>query len=102
MKRLLTLWLLTVCAALTWAQGPVAKPPIITDAQRAAYFKAQSEYQAAAMAAEHAANDREYRQKALRDAMEEITKVCGKDYTPTMTPAGDPACVAKPVVKETK
>jgi hypothetical protein len=66
-----------------------AKPPTITDAQRAQFFKAQSQMiQANAQA--------QQKQTEFQAAIAEMQKTCGDTATLQSNPAGDPECVAKP------
>lgn len=69
--------------------GDPSKPPVISDALKAKFFKAQLALQNAQSAF----------QKAQQDsitAAQEITKACGDGFQPQMDAQGDPACVAKP------
>jgi hypothetical protein len=71
-----------------------AKPPAITDAQRAQFFKAQSQMiQANAQV--------QQRQTEFQNAVAEMQKTCGDAYTLQINPNGDPECVAKPAPAKT-
>lgn len=75
-------------AVLLVGQKPEA-PPAITDAHRAQFFKAQlqiNQAQAAMTAA----------QQTMQAAVTDLSKDCGEKFTPSMGPAGDPVCTAKP------
>lgn len=98
MKHMLTLIFLAVSVAAT-AQQP--KPaPVITEAQKLAYFKAQAEALAASQQAQSAAQVAQTKQQALQAAGEAIVAACGKEFSATMDATGNPACVAKPEAKK--
>jgi len=66
-----------------------ATPPAISDAQRAQFFKAQSQMiQANAQA--------QQKQSEFQNAIAEMQKTCGDKYTLQLNPYGDLECVAKP------
>lgn len=71
-------------------------PPVLTDAQKLAYFKAQAEALAAAQQAQNAGKAAQDKQQALQAAGEAIVAACGKDFTPQYDANREPACVAKP------
>jgi len=87
-----TLLLLLLTPALS-AQAPVKKPPTISDAVIAKYWKAQSQFTIAKEAFENA-------QKETTAAIAEIQKACGTEFVPQMSPTGDPICAPKPEVKK--
>jgi hypothetical protein len=65
------------------------KPPAISDAQRAQFFKAQSQMiQANAQA--------QQKQSEFQNAIAEMQKTCGDTATLQSNPNGDPECIAKP------
>lgn len=74
----------------TVALGQAA--PQITDAQRAEFFKAQSKLMAASEQAKGA-------QTEFQAAVTRLQAACGEKFFLQMSPAGDPACVAKPSEK---
>lgn len=80
----------------TAAPKEAPKPPVISDAQKLAYFKANSEFQTASVQVEQATKLAQQKQVALQAAGNAIVEACGKDFTATMDGKGDPACVAKP------
>jgi hypothetical protein len=96
MHTLKQLLLASVVTLGVVAQQPAPKPPVLSDAQKAAYWKANAEYQDAATKAQQAAQDREYKQGPLRDAVEALRKACGADYTLGVDANHYPVCVAKP------
>lgn len=74
------------------AQDSAPKPPavpVITDALKARFFKAQSFESQASVQAEKA-------QGALKAAIDEMRKVCGESSVLQSDQTGDPVCVAKP------
>lgn len=77
------------------------KVPVITDAQKIAYFKASSEFLAAQSAAQNANQLAQQKQTALQETVKVIAAVCGKEYSPTMDAAGEPVCAANPVAPKT-
>ncbi len=80
-------------SSLAFAQEAKPKaPPVITDAQKMAYFKANSEYQAALSQAQQVVQPRK---TALDAASTAIVDACGKEFVPTIDAQGYPACVAK-------
>lgn len=70
------------------ATAAPVKPPTITDAQKAAYWKATTQ-QAAAQRQSEAAN------AAVQTAVQAMVAACGSDATLQQAPNGDPECVAK-------
>jgi hypothetical protein len=73
---------------------PQAKPPTITDAQRAQFFKAQSQMiQANAQA--------QQRQTDFQSVIAEMQKTCGDTASLNLNQSGDPECVAKPAPAKT-
>jgi uncharacterized membrane protein YgcG len=71
-----------------------AKPPAITDAQRAQFFKAQSQMiQANAQALQ--------KQAEFQSAIAEMQKTCGDTASLNLNQSGDPECVAKPAPAKT-
>jgi septal ring-binding cell division protein DamX len=64
-------------------------PPVISDALRAQFFKAQSQMiQANAQA--------QQRQSEFQSSVAELQKTCGDKYTLQLNGNGDPECVARP------
>ena len=70
-------------------------PPVIPDAQRAQFFKAQSQMIQANTQAQQ-------RQTEFQAAIAELQKTCGDKYTLQLNGNGDPECVARPVPVPTK
>lgn len=84
-------------SSLALAQETKVKtPPVPTDAQKMAFFKANSEFQAANSQAQQAMAAVPPKKAALDDAIKSITEACGKDFQPTIDAQGYPACVANP------
>jgi hypothetical protein len=74
---------------------PQAKPPTITDAQRAQFFKAQSQMiQSNAQA--------QQKQAEFQAAIAEMQKTCGDTAILQSNPNGDPECVARPAPAKTR
>lgn len=96
MKAKLVILCLTLCAlsaqpqATPKAAPPPAKPavPVISDALKAKFFKAQLEMQAAQKAVKVKA-------ASLQSTVGEITAACGGEFVPQMDANGDPVCVEK-------
>lgn len=76
-----------------------AKPPVLSDAQKAAFFKAQAQLQAAIMESDAASQKLTKMRDALAAEVKQIQDACGKDFQPQMNHDGDPVCVAKPAAK---
>ena len=93
MKRIIlpvSLFLALPLIAQTASQTTSAKPPSITDAQRAQFFKAQSQMiQANAQA--------QQRQTDFQAAIAEMQKTCGDTAILYVNQFGNPECVAKPI-----
>jgi hypothetical protein len=81
------------------ATAASAKPPTITDAQKAAYWKSQSEMQAAYAKVQQAQEEARQKQLTSNDQVEAIRKACGSDFLPSLNTQGDVECVAKPPAK---
>ena len=69
--------------------------PVITDAQRAEFFKAQSKLMAASEQAKEA-------QTQFQATVAKMQAACGDAFTLQMNQGGDPACVAKPKLEAKK
>ena len=63
--------------------------PVITDAQRAEFFKAQTNFVQARDRAKEA-------QAQFQAAVAKLQASCGDAFTLQMNQGGDPVCVAKP------
>jgi len=75
-----------------------AKPvpaPVVSDAERALFFKAQSQMVQANTQAQSS-------QTHFQEVVAELQKTCGDKYTLQLNPNGDPECVAKPEPTPTK
>ena len=97
MKRIpviIALFLALPLIAQTAKPPAPPKTPVISDAQRAQFFKAQSQMiQANAQA--------QQRQTEFQNAIAEMHKTCGDTATLQLNPNGDPECVAKPAPAKT-
>jgi hypothetical protein len=69
--------------------------PVVSDAQRAQFFKAQSQMIQANTQASA-------RQADFQMVVAELQKTCGDKYTLQLNAGGDPECVAKPAPAPTK
>ena len=69
------------------------KTPVITDAQRADFFKAQSQMIQANQTAQQS-------QSAFQAQVAILQKACGDIYTVQLNAQGDPECVVKPEPKK--
>jgi hypothetical protein len=89
------------CAIAAHTETPKAVP-VIPDAIRAEFFKAQVKAGEAQQALQQTPQYKasQEAQNALQGAISAINGICGKDFQPQMSPAGDPICVAKPLPKE--
>jgi hypothetical protein len=74
-----------------------AKPstPVITDAERASFFKAQSQMIQANAQAQQS-------QAAFQAQVAELQKACGDKFTLQLNAGGDPECIAKSAPPTTK
>jgi predicted metal-dependent hydrolase len=89
MKRLILILALAIpVCAQTPKPADAPKPPAISDAQRAQFFKAQSQMIQANVQAQQ-------KQTEFQNAVAEMQKTCGDKYTLQLNPNGDPECVAK-------
>jgi hypothetical protein len=70
-------------------------PPVISDALRAQFFKAQSHQIQADQVAQQAKTE-------FQAAVDALRATCGDVSTLSLNAAGDPECVAKPVPAPTK
>ena len=71
-----------------------AKPPVISDAHKAAFFKAQYQLLQANQQMQAA-------QAAMTAAVELLNKDCGDGHQPQIDPQADPVCTVKiPVVNK--
>lgn len=68
---------------------PAPSVPVITDAQRADFFKAQSRMQAASDAAKD-------EQTKFQTELDKLRTACGETSTLQLNQSGDPVCIAKP------
>lgn len=94
MRDLAIIWTLVVCNFLLFnqykADGKLTgTTPIITDTQKAAYWKASANQQSIQSALAKAQQD-------LQQAVQAMIEVCGKSATLTVAPNGDPVCTANP------
>lgn len=84
--------LLSIFLALPLAaqpRKPAAKPPAISDALKAQFFKAQSQMiQAEAQV--------DQKRAAFQQVVQSLNQACGTEFHPQMNPQGDPVCVANP------
>jgi hypothetical protein len=72
------------------------KTPTITDAQKAAFWKAQAQLQADSSAANAAQEKLNKTRGAFEAAVKALNDTCGKDFHAQMDSNGDPTCVANP------
>ena len=99
MKILLLAALLVPTAA--FAQDK-PKPPVVSDAFKAKFFKAKSQMQDAQLALEQtpqykAAQQKQFDMQAL---ITEFQSFCGKGFQPQLDKDGDPECVVAETPKE--
>ncbi len=74
--------------------APAAAPaPAISDALKAKFFKAQALKAQADAQSEKIAN-------LFQDAVDEMRKACGQDFTLQTDKNGDPVCAAKPPIEK--
>lgn len=85
-----------VGATLLPAQTVTANPPVITEAQKLAFFKANSEFQTANTQALQAQQNAQQKSSALQTAIKAIEDACGKDYRVILDSDGYPVCVVNP------
>ena len=72
------------------------KPPVLTDAQKAAFFKAQAQTLQAGAEAQRAQQVAQQKAAALQAVIAEVSKACGDKYQPSLDNTGDLVCVVKP------
>lgn len=93
MKRALLIFAL---APFVMAQ---AKPPVLSDAQKAAFWKAQAVKTQAEAEAQAVEQKVAQARTNFSAAVKQLTDACGADFQPQMSKDGDPVCVAKPAEK---
>lgn len=71
-------------------------PPILTEAQKLAYYKAALEANNASTVAQQANQTAQQKQISLNEAIKAITDACGKEFHPDMDVAKGLVCVANP------
>ena len=81
MKKFLAIALFVLGAGLVLAQPKPPAKPVITDAQKAQFFKLQIRVQALQQA-----------QADLSKTIDDMKATCGKDYELQMDKSGDPVC----------
>jgi len=91
---IIALFLAVPLIAQTTKPTVPSKPPAITDAQRAQFFKAQSQMIQAN------AQDQQ-KQAEFQSAIAEMQKTCGDTASLNLNQSGDPECVAKPAPAKT-
>ena len=86
MKRIMCM-----CAVLLYALGAIsqAKAPKLPDAVVAKFWKASAQVQSAQTQLLSA-------QAQMQAVVKEMQEACGAEHQPSMSPTGDPECVAKP------
>lgn len=74
------------------------KPPVLSDALKAKFWKAQTQVQTAKNTYQETAQYKmfERRNAELNAVVDELTKACGDGFQPQLDKDGDPACVALP------
>jgi hypothetical protein len=95
-----TLTLIILAGSTTLLSADAPKPPAISDALKAQFFKAQAQFiqaQAAAAQAQEAAKEKN---TAYTDAVSAIQKACGEGFQAQMDDKSDPACVVAPKAPE--
>lgn len=76
------------------------KPPQITDAQKAAYWKAYSDYQGAAFKEAQVLRDEQEKLGKLQALQQSLVETCGENFVLQGSASGDPECVQKQEVKK--
>ena len=98
MKKFALLFALTLTVSAQTPAKPEVKPPVLSDAVKAHFFKAQAEAIAAGDQARDARDAAQAKQTVLQTVVREVTDACGKDFQPQIDPpTGDLVCVAAPV-----
>lgn len=98
MKTLISVLLLATSVAFAQDKPkPAPKPPVLTDTEKLAYFKAHDELLAASQNAQAANQTATQKQAAVQDAVKALSDACGKDFAPSADAKGDLVCVANPV-----
>lgn len=88
MKRIIAAAFLIIAISASAQKAKPAAPPAITDAQKAAYWKALSQQQAAQKQLDSAS-------ALMNQAVQSMILTCGEHAT-LQAPNGEPECVAKP------
>ncbi|MGA3264912.1 MAG: hypothetical protein ABSC47_12820 [Terracidiphilus sp.] len=70
--------------------------PVISDAMKAKFFKAQAQSIQAKANFDQAQKALQDSTTAFQGVISELTKVCGDSFTPQLDQSGDPVCTAKP------
>lgn len=78
------------------------KPPVITDAQKKEFFKAQAGLLQAEEAENQARQIMQQRQSIYAGTVKTLQDACGKDFTLKSGPDGDPYCAVEPSKPEVK
>lgn len=104
-RTLATIALWTLVGRMSVAQAPAPPPtkpaaaaktpPVISEALKLKFFKAQAQFSQAAEAAKASGENAQQKQVVVQDTVKEITKACGDEFIPNIEADGDPACIAK-------
>jgi hypothetical protein len=73
-----------------------AKPPTISDALKAQFFKAQAQLIQANAQVQQAQAGAKAAQDSFTSAIDSLKKACGEGFQPQMDAQQDPSCVAMP------
>ena len=98
MKRILILACLMFFALAVLAQAPkeTKKAPPITEVLAKNFWKAQSEFQSAQVAAEKANQAVQQKQTKLQSAIDDLKSACGNDFQLQADTNNNLICAAKP------
>ena len=78
----------------------VEKAPVVSDAIKLAFFKAEFEFTQANEQAQAATQAAREKQAALQVVVKQLSGVCGDKFEPQLSSSRDPECIPKPEVKK--
>src|SRR5882762_7825478 len=90
-----------LCVSSVYAQTSKPKiPPVVPVELREKFFKAQSEYQNAAINLREATTTAQVKNSVLQEQMEKIKTSCGKEFRPNLDKDGEIVCIDVPKAAE--
>ncbi len=95
MKLIASVLLMMVPVSYAQTEKPKT-PPIISIELREKYFKAQSEYQVAAIRLRELTSEAQVKNSALQDVVSKINATCGENFLADTDKDGEIVCIDKP------